>query len=155
MIRVFLVRKKKLYILGYPQGAQWRFRSDCAIAQADLKLRWAHMSKDTFSDFATPLLYFTITVLIMRIKNDIIIWYTVAIFWNFFPFHGKILVSMWKLKIPRKFHDHETLTSFISAIPHPQFWCSPKLQIYTRSAQGSSTSSVKHYSEPHIIRVNK
>ena len=30
--------------------AQWRFWSDCANAQADLNLRWAHMSKGTFSD---------------------------------------------------------------------------------------------------------
>ena len=30
------------------QNAQWRFWSACAYAQADLKLRWAHMSKGTF-----------------------------------------------------------------------------------------------------------
>ena len=29
---------------------QWRFRSACANAQADLNLRWAHMSEGTFPD---------------------------------------------------------------------------------------------------------
>ena len=35
---------------AYPKGAQWRFWSACANAQADLNLRWAHMSKGTLSD---------------------------------------------------------------------------------------------------------
>ena len=50
LIRVFVVRKKKLCILGYPKCAQRRFRSDCANAQADLNLRWAHMSGGAYSD---------------------------------------------------------------------------------------------------------
>ena len=46
-IRTF-VSMKKLCILGYPKCAQWRFWSDCANAQADLNLRWAHISKLRF-----------------------------------------------------------------------------------------------------------
>ena len=46
---VFVVRIQKLCILGYPKCAQWRFWSDCANAQADLNLRWAHMSEGTFA----------------------------------------------------------------------------------------------------------
>ena len=37
LIRVFVVRMKKLCILGYPKCAQWRLSSDCANAQADLQ----------------------------------------------------------------------------------------------------------------------
>ena len=47
LIRVFIVRTKKLCILGYPKCAQWRFWSDCANAQSDLNLRWAHISEGT------------------------------------------------------------------------------------------------------------
>ena len=50
LIRVFVVHKKILWILGYPKRAQRRFWSDCANAQADLNLRWAHMCECTFSD---------------------------------------------------------------------------------------------------------
>ena len=50
LIRVFVGRMKKLCTLGYPKCAQRRFWSDCANAQADLNLRWAHMSDGTFSD---------------------------------------------------------------------------------------------------------
>ena len=50
LIRVFVVRIKKVGILCYPKRAQWRFWSDCANAQSDLNLRWAHMSEGTFSD---------------------------------------------------------------------------------------------------------
>ena len=46
---VFIVFRKKLCIIGYPKCAQWRFWSDCANAQADQKVRWAHMSEGTFS----------------------------------------------------------------------------------------------------------
>ena len=48
LIRVFVVRMKKLCILAYPKCGQWRFWSDCANAQADLNLRWPHMSEGTF-----------------------------------------------------------------------------------------------------------
>ena len=47
-------------ILGYPKCAQWRFWSECADAQADLNLRWAHMSEGTFSDVADQL-YIVVT----------------------------------------------------------------------------------------------
>ena len=42
-------QKKKHCVLGYPKCTKWRFWSDCANAQADLNLRWAHMFKGTFS----------------------------------------------------------------------------------------------------------
>ena len=48
LIRAFVVRKEELCVLGYPKCAQPRFCSDCANAQADLNLRWAHMSEGTF-----------------------------------------------------------------------------------------------------------
>ena len=47
-IRDFVFRMRKICILGYPKYIQWRFWSDCAHAQANLNLRWAHMSKGTF-----------------------------------------------------------------------------------------------------------
>ena len=40
---VFSVRLKTLGVLGYPQSALQRLRSDCADAQSDVSLRWAHM----------------------------------------------------------------------------------------------------------------
>ena len=52
LIRVFVVHMKNCCIPGYPKCAQGRFWSDCANAQADLNLRWAHMSKGTFTDDA-------------------------------------------------------------------------------------------------------
>ena len=50
LIRAFVVRIKKLCILGYPKYAQWRFWSDCAHSQADLNVRSAPTSKGTFPD---------------------------------------------------------------------------------------------------------
>ena len=44
LIRVFAVRMKKPRALSYPMSAQQRLWSDWADAQADLSLRWAHMS---------------------------------------------------------------------------------------------------------------
>ena len=44
LIRVFAVRMKKPWILSYPLSAQRRLWSDWADAQADLSLRWVHMS---------------------------------------------------------------------------------------------------------------
>ena len=35
-------------ILGYPKYAQWSFWSDCAKAQADQNLRWAHIQRAVF-----------------------------------------------------------------------------------------------------------
>ena len=50
LIRVFVVYMKKLCSLCSLKCAQWRFWSDCATAQSDLNLRWAHLSEGTFSD---------------------------------------------------------------------------------------------------------
>ena len=44
LIRVFAVRMKKAWALSYPVSAQRRLWPDWADAQADLSLRWAHMS---------------------------------------------------------------------------------------------------------------
>ena len=44
LIRDFAVRIKKAWVLIYPLSAQRRLWSDWANAQADLSLRWAHMS---------------------------------------------------------------------------------------------------------------
>ena len=49
---VFIVRFKKLGILGYTKCAQWILGSDCANAQSDPNLRWAHMCEGTFPDIA-------------------------------------------------------------------------------------------------------
>ena len=43
LIRVFVVRMKKAWLLSYPLSTQRRLWSDWADAQADLSLRWAHM----------------------------------------------------------------------------------------------------------------
>ena len=44
LIRVFTVRMKKAWVISYPLNAQRRLWSNWADAQADLSLRWAHMS---------------------------------------------------------------------------------------------------------------
>ena len=44
LIRVFIVRMKKPWVLSYPLSTQWRLWSDWANAQADLSLRWVHRS---------------------------------------------------------------------------------------------------------------
>ena len=41
--RRFRFRLKTPWILAYPQSTLRRLRSDCADAQADLSIRWAHM----------------------------------------------------------------------------------------------------------------
>ena len=51
-IRVFVVRMKELWTLGYPKYAHWRFWPDCVNVQAYLNLRWAHVLEGTFSDVA-------------------------------------------------------------------------------------------------------
>ena len=43
LIRVFIVRMKKAWVLSYPLSAQRRHWSDWADAQVDLSLCWAHM----------------------------------------------------------------------------------------------------------------
>ena len=52
LIRVFIVRMKKAWVLSYPLSAQWRLWSDWAKAQADLSLHWAHTH---FVDFVMSL----------------------------------------------------------------------------------------------------
>ena len=47
---VFVVRMKKLCILGFPKCGQWIFWSNCANAQFDLNLLWAHSSAVSFRD---------------------------------------------------------------------------------------------------------
>ena len=42
LIRVFGVRMNKAWVLSYTLSTQRRLWSDCADAQADLSLRWAH-----------------------------------------------------------------------------------------------------------------
>ena len=49
---VFAVHMKKLCNSAILKCAQWRFWSDCANAQADLNIRWVHMYKGSFSEFA-------------------------------------------------------------------------------------------------------
>ena len=44
LIRVFAVSMEKPCVLSYPLSAQRRLRSDWVDAQADLSLRWAHIS---------------------------------------------------------------------------------------------------------------
>ena len=56
LIRVFAVRMKKAWILSYPLRAQQRLWSDRVDAQADLSLRWAHMSVYWFSHEAAQML---------------------------------------------------------------------------------------------------
>ena len=46
---------RKRCIIGYRKFAKWRFWSDCANAQADLNLRWAHVSEGAFSDVAAQI----------------------------------------------------------------------------------------------------
>ena len=42
LIRIFVIRMKKSWVLSYPLSAQRILWSDWADAQADLRLRWAH-----------------------------------------------------------------------------------------------------------------
>ena len=46
----FVICMTETGIICYPKCTQLRFRSDCANAQSDLNLHWAHMSVGTFSD---------------------------------------------------------------------------------------------------------
>ena len=47
LIRVLVFCLKRRWILGYPKSARGRLLSACADSQADLSLRWAHMSACT------------------------------------------------------------------------------------------------------------
>ena len=59
----------ELCLLGYPKCAQWRFRSDCAIA--DLNLRWAHIYKGMFPYVAVHLISRNYWILNMYILQSI------------------------------------------------------------------------------------
>ena len=62
LIRVFAVRLKKARVLSYLLGAQQRFWSDCADAQADLSLCWAHMPFCWFCHDAAHLFFLFISL---------------------------------------------------------------------------------------------
>ena len=54
--RFVFVQWRNVVSLVYPNCAQGRFWSDCANAQSDLNLRWAHLSEDPFSDVVALLM---------------------------------------------------------------------------------------------------
>ena len=56
LIRVFAVRMEKPWVLSYLLSAQRRLWSDWVDAQADLSLRWAHMSFCWFCRVAAHLI---------------------------------------------------------------------------------------------------
>ena len=60
LIRFFIVRMKKCFI-NYPNCAQWRLWSDCADAQYDQSLCWAHVSEVQYSFLTSWLTYFIFT----------------------------------------------------------------------------------------------
>ena len=49
LIWAFVVRMEKFCMPGYPKCTQWRFWSDCANAQAELNVRWTHISDGKLS----------------------------------------------------------------------------------------------------------
>ena len=75
LIRLFAVRMKKHWTLNYLLSAQWRLWSDWVDAQADLSLRWAHIS---FCWFCRPAAQMAVTsgsnfqdsVMILSIQTD-------------------------------------------------------------------------------------
>ena len=75
LIRVFTVRMKKAWFLGYPLSAQQRLWSDWANAQADLSLRWTHSH---FVGFVMRRLK-----LLWHLKSEKLIWWI----WWFEPSH--------------------------------------------------------------------
>ena len=62
LIRVFVVRMKKAWVLSYPLSAQQRLSSDWADDQADLSLCWMHMPCCWFCHVAAHLYCSQITV---------------------------------------------------------------------------------------------
>ena len=71
---VFVVHMKKHSILGYPKCAEGRFRSDCANAQADLNLRWEHMSEGTFTDIVAQIWTSCFTMQILKGRTMFFEW---------------------------------------------------------------------------------
>ena len=57
LIRIFTERILDSQGRKFSLCRQRRLLSDCADAQADLSLRWAHMSEGTFSDVAFQIMY--------------------------------------------------------------------------------------------------
>ena len=55
--KFFAVRRKKHWFLSYPLSAQRRLWSDCLYAQAEMSLRWAHMSFCWFCRVAAQIVY--------------------------------------------------------------------------------------------------
>ena len=49
-IRVIVVHIKNFSIHGYSKQSKWRFLLDCENVQADLNIRWLHVSESTFSE---------------------------------------------------------------------------------------------------------
>ena len=75
---------KKAWVLSYPLSAQRRLWSDWADAQADLSLRWAHMSVCWFCHEAAQIIHYhqiptlSVTLSGHRKKNAI----TILKFWQ-------------------------------------------------------------------------
>ena len=80
LIRVFAVRMKKALVFSYPLSTQRRLRSDWADAQADLSLRWAHVSVCWFcrvvaqivllNDLLEGVISVIFTILLMKRLNN-------------------------------------------------------------------------------------
>ena len=73
---VFGVRMKKLCILGYQNCTRLRLSADCAKAQANLSVRWEHMSDGTFSDVAAKKLWsrLNINAMLIWVENCLTTW---------------------------------------------------------------------------------
>ena len=63
LISVFVICMKKRCLTGCPTCVQWRFWSNCANAQADLNLRWVHISEGTFSWRCSPEFFWVLLLL--------------------------------------------------------------------------------------------
>ena len=67
LIRVFVVRMKKAWVLSYPLNTQRRLWSDWADAQADLSLCWAHTH---FVGFVMRWLILQVGWATLRVQTD-------------------------------------------------------------------------------------
>ena len=65
-----LIRMKKAWVLSYPLSAQWRLWLDWAVAQADLSLRWAHVSMVFCHEAAHMSRNLAVFFKNMKTKND-------------------------------------------------------------------------------------
>ena len=86
-------KKKTLYLLDYPKCTQGSFWSDCENAEADLSVRWAHISEGTVSNVVAHLFskHYDISYFIYNYTaiNTSIVWL-------------KVFFSLLTLKAPRK-----------------------------------------------------